>query len=178
MTTLRLSAPRPLFSGPSDVPCLVSQPPHFRGSNQGRLFRSLFSLIFSGRVSAGSFRRGPQGRHHNLSICAHVHIVKRWTLLNACRHVHITVKWIVAGSLLRSYGAATYYVDMLTEPMSKKSEAYIAPSREGKVNLAVWTSPERRQRLKVAAALSDQSLVEIIERAIDRELDRMEKGRK
>lgn len=57
----------------------------------------------------------------------------------------------------------------------QRPETYVAPSRAGKVNLAIWTDPERRQRLKVLAAMSGESAAEIIERALDREMDRMEK---
>ncbi|MEQ8823820.1 MAG: hypothetical protein RIC14_05555 [Filomicrobium sp.] len=54
-------------------------------------------------------------------------------------------------------------------------DKYTAPSRKGKVNLAVWTDPERRQALKVAAAQTGKSVQEIVEDAIDRELKRLQK---
>jgi len=88
------------------------------------------------------------------------------------------VKWIVAGSLLRRYGAATYYVDMLTEPMSKKSEAYIAPSREGKVNLAIWTDAELRKAVRQAALDLDIGMAEFVETAIREKLAAHQRKRK
>jgi hypothetical protein len=71
---------------------------------------------------------------------------------------------------LRRYVAATYYVDMLTEPMNKKPEAYIAPSREGKVNLAIWTDAELRKAVRQAALDMDIGIAEFVETAIREKL--------
>jgi hypothetical protein len=56
-----------------------------------------------------------------------------------------------------------------------QSAVYVAPSRDGKINLAIWTDPERRQRLKRAALECGKSVQEIVEGAIDRELARLER---
>jgi hypothetical protein len=51
-----------------------------------------------------------------------------------------------------------------------KKPTYTAPSRTGKVNIAIWTEPERRLDLKMMAVKTGRSIQEIIETAIDREL--------
>lgn len=59
--------------------------------------------------------------------------------------------------------------------MSKlQTKPYMPPSREGKVNLAIWTDPARRRRIKIMAARTGRPIVEIIESAIDRELAQLE----
>lgn len=45
---------------------------------------------------------------------------------------------------------------------------YTPPSREGKVNIGIWTTPERRHALKVKAAQTGKTVQELVEDAIDR----------
>lgn len=56
--------------------------------------------------------------------------------------------------------------------MHMADEKYTAPSRKGKVNLAIWTDPDRRKALKQLALDSGKSVQEIVEDAIDRALSR------
>ena len=45
---------------------------------------------------------------------------------------------------------------------------YVAPSRQGKVNIGIWTTPERRNALKVKAAQTGKTVQELVEQAIDK----------
>jgi hypothetical protein len=55
------------------------------------------------------------------------------------------------------------------------TKTYVAPSRGGKVNVAFWTTDERRRKLKMLAAETGKSMAEILEPLIDRELAKREK---
>lgn len=52
------------------------------------------------------------------------------------------------------------------------SETYVAPSREGKKSITIWTEPERHTALKMEAARRGVSIQELVAQAIDRELKR------
>lgn len=62
-------------------------------------------------------------------------------------------------------------VTMFTDAdMTKKAGAYVAPSRAGKVNLAIWTDADLRKAVKMAAIQADIGVAEFIEQAIKEKL--------
>lgn len=59
--------------------------------------------------------------------------------------------------------------------MADKPKTPVAPSRVGKINLSIWTTPDRRDALKIAAIKVRRPIQDIVEEAIDRELKRLMK---
>jgi len=54
-----------------------------------------------------------------------------------------------------------------------KEQTYVAPSRQGKVSVAVWLDPEFRRELKIAAVASGRTLQDLIEESLHKTYETM-----
>ena len=55
-------------------------------------------------------------------------------------------------------------------PKRDSSADYSQPSREGKVSISVWVTPEERDTLKIVAIEQKTSVQDILKAAVDRAL--------